>query len=122
MKRNACLLLLVPLLLAACSARPQPAVMKTVETEEAEPVACPSREPVFLYGGKQAPPRLTLFLAGEPSLLPSGYARLAGVVSGQRRSACVEIGGRGLALGEGELVDDYRITGIAGDRVVLEKN
>ena len=117
------LLLLVPILLAACAPQPrQIAIEKPPAiSDEVEATVVPSREPVFVYGNKSSPARLVLFLTGEPTLLPSGYARLAGVVSGQRSTACVEIGGRGLALEEGENVDDYRVVRIKGDHVVLER-
>ncbi len=122
MKFIACFLFLAVFALSGCapSHSSAPLVSETGLTEEAEsPV--PSRETVYLYGNKNSPSRFTLSLAGEPRLLPSGYARLAGLVSGQRWTACVEIGGRGLALGEGEGFDDYRIVRIGGDYVALEK-
>ena len=122
--RRACFILLVPLLLTACAPQPRRTALEPAPavTEEAETAAVPSREPVYIYGNKNLPARLTLSFSGEPFLLPSGYARLAGVVSGQRLAACVEIGGRGLALEEGEDVDDYRVVRIQGDHVVLEKH
>ena len=114
-------LVLAPLLLG-CVPRPHISLDRgPAVSEEAEPVSLPTRESVYLYGDKSLPNRLTLSFSGEPRLLASGYARLAGVVSGQRRTACVEIGGRGLALEKGEMVDAYRITGIESDHVVLEK-
>lgn len=112
--------------LSACSSAPTKPVIIDKEasgfSEEAEVVSAPSRESVFVYGNrKNAASHLILTLTGEPVLLPSGYVRLAGVVSGGRKTACVEIGGRGLALEEGEVIDDYRIVRINYDNVVLER-
>ncbi len=124
MRKLTCLFLILPFLLTACAPQPRqaPAVLQPAVSEEAETVSLPSREAVYLYGNKcSSPTRLILSLSGEPLLLPSGYARLAGVVSGQTRTACVEIGGRGLALEEGEEVDAYRVAGIESDFVTLEK-
>jgi hypothetical protein len=122
------LFFLLPMIifLSACASQPAKTLIKNEETsdasEETAAVTVPSREAVFLYGRRQnLSSRLLLTLAGEPVLLPSGYIRLVGVVSGGKPTACLEIGGRGLALGEGEAVDDYRIVGIDGDSVVLEK-
>ncbi len=123
MKYIACFLFLAVLALSGCapSHSSAPLVSETGLTEEAGP-AVPSRETVYLYGNKNLPSRFTLSLAGEPRLLPSGYARLAGLVSGLRWTACVEIGGRGLALEEGEGFDDYRIVRIKGDHILLERH
>lgn len=89
-----------------------------VATDEA--VATEStREPVFIYGDPKLPKSLELKLSGEPLLFPSGYVRLVGVVSGWKPIACLEVGGRGLALGVGENVDGYTINCISEDRVVL---
>jgi len=127
MKKIALILsLALVMFLSACSAQPsKPRVINNEAagvSEEPEAVAVPSREAVFVYGDRRSlSSRLVLTLAGEPVLLPSGYVRLAGVVSGRRKTVCVEIGGRGLALEEGETADDYRIVRISGDRVVLER-
>lgn len=125
--KNNCYIFIVSilaLLLSSCSfknSEPQ-GIIEDQASLEAEGIAAPSREAVFLYNdAKTLPKRVALNLAGEPVLLPSGYVRLVGVVSGGKPIACLEIGGRGLALGKGEMVNDYRIIGIAGDRVVLER-
>jgi hypothetical protein len=126
MKKIACFLL-IPLVmfLAACAAQPRKVIndsaISTV-SEEAEVVSVPSRESVFVYGNrKNLSARLVLALTGEPVLLPSGYLRLAGVVSGERKTVCLELGGRGLALTEGEAIDDYRIVRISDNTAILEK-
>ena len=126
MRKTTCLLLIVLAVLVASCASQTPKVLISNETTgisaEAEAVPVPSREAVFIYGGRnRTASRLILTLSGEPVLLSSGYVRLVGVVSGGRRAACLEFGGRGLALGEGETVDDYRIVGIGSDQVVLER-
>jgi hypothetical protein len=78
-----------------------------------------SNEAVTVYD--QVADRIVLRLAGEPRALPGGYGRLVGVVSGRKMVALLELGGRGLALEEGEKVDDHRVSRITGDQVVLTK-
>jgi hypothetical protein len=91
----------------------------TIEAIAANP---PSAEALYIYNSKTgAPNKLTLALAGEPVLFPSGYVRLAGVVSGRRQVAYIEIGGRGLALREGEFINDYRVARITDHSVLLER-
>ncbi|MBN3033221.1 MAG: hypothetical protein JW873_03920 [Candidatus Saganbacteria bacterium] len=118
--------------LSACAPQPAAVAVDSYEPAVSAEVEAPpaaSREALFVYSSNKNPPsRLVLSLTGEPRLLPSGYIRLVGVVSGPclpagrgKPTACLEIGGRGLALGEGESVDDYRIVRIAGDRLVLER-
>ena len=123
--RQTTILLLLAALLSSCAAeRPKaPVIIERPDlSAEAETAPAPSREAVFIYGGrKNLASRLILTLTGEPVLLPSGYVRLVGVVSGGKPTACLEIGGRGLALGAGETVDDYRIVGIGADSAVLER-
>jgi len=93
----------------------------TASVEAEEEIA--SREAVFTYGSsKNLAPCLTLKISGEPVLLPSGYVRLVGVVSGERQVACLDVGGRGLALEKGEIIDDYRVSRIFADFVVLERS
>jgi hypothetical protein len=126
MKQTTCLLLIVlAVLLSSCASQPSKGLINNETTDisaEAEAVPIPSRESVFIYSGRKNPAsRLILTLSGEPVLLSSGYIRLVGVVSGGKPTACLEIGGRGLALEEGETVDDYRIVSMGGDRVVLER-
>jgi len=111
--------------LSACASQPRPVHINngvTSSSAEAEPIPATSREAVFIYGVKKtASSRLVLELAGEPVLLASSYVRLAGVVGGVRPAACLELGGRGFVLLKGEMIDDYRIVGFNGDRVVLER-
>ncbi len=132
MKRSWALaaLLMVPLLsMASCSSdQTEQKVSSSVDspdgiTIEAESISEGiSREAVFIYGNKADPRKnITLKVGGEPILLPSGYLRLSGVVRGCQPIACLESGGRGLVLGKGEKMDDYRVVRIDGDHVILEK-
>lgn len=87
----------------------------TVEAEK--------REAVFVYKDKSphTSRKLTLKLNGEPVLLASGYVRLAGVVSGGRPIALIEVGGRALALRNGDTFSGYQILNIVYDQVSLRK-
>jgi len=123
MKKNLSLFLPLTLLvvLTACAAPDRP-VTKSFTTAEAEEIEVVTREAVYLYNETKGLARqVTIKIGGEPLLLPSGYARLAGVVSGGVPVAWLEIGGRGLALSKGEMVDGYRINRIDEDLIVLRK-
>lgn len=115
-------LLVLAVVVSACSS-PETDDQPTFEpTEEAAIVAAPSREAVFVYSDKAGLPKtLSLLLGGEPFLLPSGYARLVGVVSGDERVASLQIGGRGLSLKEGEMVDSYQVATVLMDRINLRQ-
>ena len=125
MKLMLFLLLAMMITLSACASQPRQVHINNDETgssAEAEPIPAASREAVFVYGVKRsARSRVVLELTGEPVLLASSYARLAGVVAGARPAVCLELGGRGLVLVKGETIDDYRIVGFSGDSVVLER-
>ena len=113
------------LALCSCAERDQKETVPeepAVASEEAESIETLSREAVFVYKNTKDPPgRMILSIGGEPVLLPSGYVRLVGVVSGGRPIACFAIGGWGLALGKGERINDYRVAGINDDSVILER-
>lgn len=114
------------LLVASCTSQDpglsKPIVPDDETTIEAEVSSPPSAEAVYIYNSKTGTPnKLTLTLAGEPVLFPSGYVRLAGVVSGRRPVAFIEIGGRGLALREGEFINDYRVARLTDHSVLLER-
>lgn len=82
--------------------------------------APPSREAVYIYNDRTSSRRkIILHLGGEPSLLSSGYVRLVGVVRGGSPTACLEIGGRGLAVSIGETVDGFSIRQINSTSVVM---
>ncbi|MFA4844058.1 MAG: hypothetical protein WC632_03815 [Candidatus Margulisiibacteriota bacterium] len=104
---------------AAKSSSPEREFIPEVSTtREVEP-----RGSVYVYGQDRPANsgRVILQLNGEPLLLPSGYARVVGVVSGVSPVACLEIGGRGLALGEGDKLDDYQVISINERSIVLQK-
>ncbi len=121
----AVLLAAAALSLTACSSDNKiesPAASGEAAGEEMSQEQASTRESVFIYNQqKSLPDRIVLGFNCGPILLPSGYARLAGVVSGGNPIACLEIGGRGLALSQGEKADDYRVVRIGGDSVILEK-
>ncbi len=113
------------LLLSSCASDDQHTAVKendTVSSDDTMVERTATREPVFVYNQpKKVPDRIVLSFSSGPILLPSGYVRLAGVVSGGDPIACLEIGGRGLAFLRGEKADDYRVERINGDSVILEK-
>ena len=119
------LLIMAALTVTSCSSENKSSATidsGSAATEEATAEESATRESVFVYNQqKNTPNRMVLSFTRGPVLLPSGYARLAGVVSGGKPIACLEIGGRGLALAKGEKADDYRVVRINGDSVVLEK-
>ncbi|MGB9613284.1 MAG: hypothetical protein ACPL4K_03805, partial [Candidatus Margulisiibacteriota bacterium] len=83
------IIMLLTLSSCAFQNRTTPVSNEVVGSEEAEVVESPSREAVFVYGNpKDLPKRLVLTLGSEPLLLPSGYVRLVGVVSGGKPTAC----------------------------------
>lgn len=119
------LAVIAALSVSSCASRPPKAFQEAEEvslTGEAEAVEIPSREAVYVYNNqKKLAEKMVLRLNGESPLLPSGYVRLVGVVSGGKPIACLEIGGRGLVVGEGDKIDDYRIARIDSDNVVFER-
>jgi len=119
-------LIFMSLTISSCTSR-SPQTFQAIEpvtpSEEAETVEAPSREAVYTYSNqKKLAEKMILKFSSEPILLPSGYVRLVGVVSGGRPVACLEIGGRGLVLGKGGEIDDYRVCGIGNDYVLLERS
>lgn len=114
--------LFVGTMLSSCAAKAPPPerefIPEVIATPEVE-----SRGSVYVYGQDRLTNsgRVILQLNGEPLLLPSGYARVVGVVSGGRPVACLEIGGRGLALGEGDKLDDYQVISISERSIILQK-
>jgi len=119
------LLAMMVLVLSSCASRDEKSAINTegsVATEEAEVVDYPSREAVFVYGKqKELPKVLILKFGGEPILLPSGYVRLVGVVSGGNPLALIEVGGRGLCLQLGETFSGYQVAVIDQREIKLVK-
>ena len=115
------LLISCALMLASCSSSKEKAEV-SLEEEESEIIVekAPSaeveaRKPIYVYENKPEKiflKKVTLRLNSEPLLLPSGYVRLVGVVSGGRPMALIEVGGRGLCVGIGEAVGAYRVVQI----------
>jgi hypothetical protein len=113
---------LIGITLTACAVKTPPPEREFVPEVTATPEVEP-RGSVFVYGQGRSSgsARITLQLNGEPLLLPAGYARVVGVVNGDSPVACLEIGGRGLALAPGDRVDDYRVVAVKERTVVLQK-
>jgi hypothetical protein len=115
-------------LLSSCSGgeRVDPVAEKQDEVVEvpAPSVEVEPREPVYVYEDKPevaVPERIILTLHADPVLLPVGYVRLAGMVGGARPLALLDIAGKGRGAGIGDLVAGYRVAGIFGERIVLER-
>ena len=92
--------------------------------EEAPSVEADVRQPIYVY--ENHPERVNLSkvflkLNAEPLLLPNGYVRLAGVVSGGRPMALVEVGGRGIVVGRGDQVCGYKLISINKERILLKR-
>jgi hypothetical protein len=118
MSRFACFLLSVIVLLSCAGSGDGQKPSFEPENITAEAVII-SNEAVRIYD--QAAARIVFRLMGEPGRLPGGFGRLVGVVSGRKTVALLDLGGRGLALTEGDRVDDYRVSRITGDKLVLTK-
>ncbi|HLD34781.1 MAG TPA: hypothetical protein VJB62_02860 [Patescibacteria group bacterium] len=80
-----------------------------------------SREALFVYGGR-ANSEITLLLGGDPQLLSSSYARLAGAICGEKPVACLEVGGKGVSLAIGEITDGYQLIGIMKNKAKFKKD
>jgi hypothetical protein len=127
MNKYICTLSIVALMLSSCSSKGvvEDKVQAAADDEPFldQPVSSEvqKREPIFVYKDQspEASKRISLKLNGEPLLLTSGYVRLAGVVSGGRPIALVEVGGKGLALENGDKVSGYRVFGISKKHVQL---
>jgi len=86
-----------------------------IMVDEVPSLEAETRKPVYVYESqpeKISSSKVTLKLNSEPLLLSNGYVRLAGVVSGGRPMALIEIGGRGLCLEPGDEVGGYRVSRI----------
>lgn len=75
-----------------------------------------ARAPIYVYQNqseKVSLKEVTLKLNAEPLLLPNGYVRLVGVVSGGSPMALIEVGGRGRLVEVGDGIGKYRVAGIS---------
>ena len=121
-------LLLLPLLLSACSDPGAKTMSATTSTRQEnlmiEPLEPPepSREALFVYQQNHVPEgEIVLKLNAEPLLLGAGYVRLAGVVRGRNPLALIEAGGRGLCLELGDRFQGYCLSEVALREVRLIK-
>ncbi len=118
------LLLLAAGLLSSCSGSKEEPIIEPeiVEEDLTTPEAKP-RQALFVYKEQQEQDagEIELKLNAAPLLLGSSYVRLAGVVSGGRPRALIELGGRGLVAGIGDQVLGYRVVWIGSGLVKLAK-
>jgi hypothetical protein len=123
MNKSMSMLILLAFFLSSCAS-----ATDTQKVADDEPFFDPpataeaaKREPVFVYKDQTAntSKKVSLRLNGEPVLLTSGYVRLAGVVSGGRPIALVEVGGRALALRNGDTVSGYQVLNIVNDQISM---
>jgi hypothetical protein len=122
-------LLLLVFMLSSCSGGER--VNPVVEEQEDEAVEISAvsaeadpREPLYVYKDEPkavAAEEIILALHADPVLLPVGYVRLAGMVSGVRPLALLDIAGKGRGIMVGDLVAGYRVVGVFGKQVVLNK-
>lgn len=93
-----------------------------IMVEEAPSVEAEARQPIYVYENQPEKVflrKVTLTLSSEPLLLPNGYVRLVGVVSGGRPMALVEVGGRGFSVEVGDEVGKYRVALISREKIKL---
>ena len=122
-------IILLILALSSCSGIKEKAE-ENLERDESEAmveqrasIEAAVREPLYVYKNQPegiASRNVTLTLNEEPLLLPNGYVRLVGVVSGGRPMALVEVGGRGLCVEIGNRVGDYRVVSILAKKIRLK--
>ena len=116
---------LLVLFLVSCASHKEAAnqaIEVAAASPEAEATDAPSREAVFTYGGRnELPGKVVLRISGDPVLFPVGYVRLVGVVGGGRPTACLEVGGKGIALEKGEEISGYRMVSIDDDHILLKR-
>lgn len=112
------------LLLSACSGpKPAPSITLEDKPETLDTGQASSREVVYVYKEQQEnlTDELKIKLNAAPLLLGSGYVRLAGVVSGVKPMALIEVGGRGLVVEQGDQLQGYRVGWIGQGSVNLLK-
>jgi len=122
-------LILAVLALSSCSARNKaeattpPDETEILEEDVPTPEA-EARETIYIY--KEHPEqvssdKITLVMNNDPLLLPDGYVRLVGVVSGGKPIAVIEVGGRGRIVGGGDKMGEYRVARIFPQEILLVK-
>ena len=118
------LLVLIAGLLTSCSGSNSEPVIEpeSVEEESITPEAKP-REALFVYQDKTkiGQQEIELKLNAAPLLLSDSYVRLAGVVSGGKPIALIEIGGRGQLVRSGDRISGYRVIWIGEGMLKLSK-
>ena len=123
-------LILAVLALSSCSADGKAAMEETIQEEAAEndeivsSLEVGTRELLYVY--EEGPDNITsrevvLKLNSEPLLLAGGYVRLAGVVSGGRPIALIEVGGRARLVEIRDEVGKYEVARIVHDELTLIK-
>ncbi len=124
-------------LLISCSASEEPEKVSLEEQEAAEAieeqtpsVEVESRKPLYVYNNRptENPGKLTLKLNNEPLLLPNGYVRLVGVVSGPacrtgrgKSRALIEVAGKGRCVGVGDKVGRYKVVSVLSKEIQLAR-
>ena len=127
--RTTVLILLLLSLLIICACAPAQETVKATEeteplgTEEVASQEVAPRSPLFVYNNQasKSPAEFTLSINASPLLLPDGYVRLVGVVSGGNPLALIEVGGRGLCLQLGETFSGYQVAVIDQREIKLVK-
>lgn len=122
-------LIFITLFLSSCSISKGE---KVIDKQESEPevveeqiatVEIEDREPIFVYDNKQQPEgdleEVYLKIGDQPLLLPLGYVRLVGVVSGRSPLALIEVGGRGIYIAVGDAIAGYYVNNISGFNISL---
>ncbi|MEE8637864.1 MAG: hypothetical protein V3T21_02350 [Candidatus Margulisiibacteriota bacterium] len=122
------LIVLLVLALSSCASVKEKAEV-SLEEEESEIIAEKAasaegdvRKPIYVYENqpkKVSLKEITLTMHSEPLLLPNGYVRLVGVVSGGRPMALIEVGGRGLCVDVGDEIGKYRVAWISREKIKL---
>lgn len=118
------LLILMVFFLCSCAA---PQEEKSVSADNAANDGmveeAPTREALYVYNNNaiETSPEIILSLNSRPLLLAAGYIRLVGVVSGGKPIALLEVAGKGLCVGVGEKIENYKVVSIGEGEVKLEK-
>ena len=113
------LVLILSLFLSSCSNK-TPSEPVIIEPQVSTPeVQVSTREALFTYGETTQTKKIHLTFSTEPIQLKEGYVKLIGIIAGSNPLACLEIGGRGVVVGLGEMVESYVVRKINKKEVVL---